>query len=168
MASDRALTGIISAARFPAPRPSSKGRRGPPLRRGEGPRTGPPLERSRGGSGARRIAPAAFGDFWPVKSRASVPARGRTPPRIRADLLAAKGRCPRLRRGKSGAAFRRDRIAASPHKKSALAGAFFSGLSPGRGDLAEKGAGMPTFPRLFRRSGVSAANPFHRVFRRDM
>ena len=38
----RALTGIISAARIPASRPSSKGRRGPPLRRGEGPRTGPP------------------------------------------------------------------------------------------------------------------------------
>ena len=54
IARNRALTGIISAARFPAPRPSSKGRRGPPLRRGEGPRTGPPLERSRGGSGARQ------------------------------------------------------------------------------------------------------------------
>ncbi len=96
-ASGRALTGIISAARFPAPRPSSKGRRGPPLRRGEGPRTGPPLERSRGGSGARRIAPAAFGDFWPDKSRAPVPARGGYFPRRWRGSNSAQGALPVLR-----------------------------------------------------------------------
>ena len=50
----RAFTELNSAARFPASRPSSKGRRGPPLRRGEGPRTGHPPKRSRGGSGARQ------------------------------------------------------------------------------------------------------------------
>ena len=94
---NRALTGIISAARFPAPRPSSKGRRGPPLRRGEGPRTGPPPERSRGGSGARRIAPAAFGDFWPDKSRAPVPARGGYFPRRWRGSNSAQGALPVLR-----------------------------------------------------------------------
>ena len=97
IARNRALSKPGSAARFPAPRPSSNGRRGPPLRRGEGPRTGPPPERSRGGSGARRIAPAAFGDFWPDKSRAPVPARGGYFPRRWRGSNSAQGALPVLR-----------------------------------------------------------------------
>ena len=80
IASGRALTEPSSAARIPAPRPSSRRWGDCPFGGGRGRARVLPPKRSRGGSGARRIAPAAFGDFWPVKSRAPVPARGRTSP----------------------------------------------------------------------------------------
>ena len=97
-ASDRAFSVRGSAASVPAPRPSSRRWGDCPFGGGRNRARFLPPKRSRGGSGARRIAPAAFGDFWPVKSRAPVPARGGYFPRVaRIDSRPKAGPAPLAR-----------------------------------------------------------------------
>ena len=86
-----------------------------------------PPKRSRGGSGARRIAPAAFGDFWPVKSRAPAPARGGNPARSRGLIRGQRPISPSvgyadssLVRGRQDAASEKQAEPMDPIPQSAL------------------------------------------------
>ena len=140
-----ALTKPGSAARFPAPRPSSNGRRGPPLRRGGGTAHGPsPGEKPRRVREACGSLPVAFGYFWPDKSTAPVPARGGNPA-LCADLNSGQRPLPAplarfIKRAKRAPACRRNEKApsgafykvplrggsVSGKRKSARPGAFFT------------------------------------------